>query len=237
MVDTSGSQNRVLDQEKIVAGSFLEQVLTPGDRALIVTFDSDIELRHDFSNSAAELRAALDKVRRVSSKNSPELGAIGYPNRRSTALYDAIHLTAKNRFAGRMGRKVFILITDGEDRGSATEPATAIEEAIRADAQCYVLLVADSMVSGSAKYAGAKLMAELAERTGGRLIRVGRKLSELPRHFEEISTELRSQYSIGYTPDVLRSFGEYRTIEVRSRRGYRVQSRQGYFARFGKSRE
>ncbi len=237
MIDTSGSQNRVLDQEKIVAGSFLEQVLTPGDAALIVTFDSDIELRHDFEGSARELRASLEGVRRIGSKNSATIGAVGHPKLRSTALYDALHLTAKHRFDDLYGRKVFIIITDGEDQGSVTSATDAINDAIHASAICYVLLVADSAVSNRARYSGEKRMAELTKQTGGRLIRVGRKLKELPRYFDEISTELRNQYSIGYTPTNRAGTGEYRRIQIRSRRGYQVQSRQGYFARFGKPRD
>jgi VWFA-related protein len=232
LLDTSGSQSRVLNEEKMVAASFFEQVLGPGDEGMLVSFDSDIELRQDFTASPDDLRAALNETQRISSKNSASLGAVGHPKMRSTALYDAIHLTAKHKLRSVNGRKVFIIITDGEDQGSAVAATKAIDEAIKASAACYVLLVADSAVSGGVHYTGEKKMAELATRTGGRLIRVGHRLKELPKHFTEISQELRMQYSLGYTPSDLTSTGEYRTIEVRSKRGYQVQSRQGYFARF-----
>jgi VWFA-related protein len=73
-------------------------------------------------------------------------------------------------------------------------------------------------------------MKKLAEETGGRVIEVGNKFDKLKQAFDQISAELRSQYNIGYTPTNNAHDGTYRKIEVKSKQGYRIQARRGYYA-------
>jgi VWFA-related protein len=72
-------------------------------------------------------------------------------------------------------------------------------------------------------------MGELAEQTGGRLITVNNP-DKLSKAFKEISDELRSQYSIGYTPTNEKHDGGFRKVEVKSKQGYKIQTRKGYYA-------
>jgi len=69
----------------------------------------------------------------------------------------------------------------------------------------------------------------MAEQTGGRLITVSHP-DKLSKAFQEISDELRSQYSIGYTPTNEKHDGTFRKIEVKSKDGYKIQARKGYYA-------
>ena len=123
-----------------------------------------------------------------------------------------------------------IILTDGQDMGSRTTLAQAIEAAVRADTICYVLLVADKNVIGNADYHGEQRMKDLTSRTGGRLIFVGSDLNRLQKSFSDVATELRHHYTLAYTPSKREPDGKYRTIRLRTRRGFHVQARKGYYA-------
>src|SRR5208282_3824622 len=75
LIDSSGSQTRVLDMEKEVGGSFLESTLRPKDEAFVISFDVDIELLQDFTNSVSRLRHALNDA----SMNAGGVGCAGGP--------------------------------------------------------------------------------------------------------------------------------------------------------------
>ena len=75
LLDTSGSQMRVLDMEKTVGGSFLESTLRPKDEAFVISFGTDITLLQDFTNSVSRLRHALNDAR----INAGGVGCAGGP--------------------------------------------------------------------------------------------------------------------------------------------------------------
>ncbi len=62
LLDTSGSQYDVLPLEKQASGEFLERVLKSKDQAFAVSFDVNIDLLQDFTNSARMLEHALNKA-------------------------------------------------------------------------------------------------------------------------------------------------------------------------------
>ena len=113
--------------------------------------DSDITLLQDFTNSVSRLRHALN----VAKINTGGVGCSGGPvgpqgpipcsstGQRGTALYDAVYLASHDEFSHEVGRKAMILLTDGQDEGSRLKIKDAIEAAQKADAICYVLLIAD----------------------------------------------------------------------------------------------
>ena len=73
-------------------------------------------------------------------------------------------------------------------------------------------------------------MKKLASETGGRVIEVGNKYDKLKDAFDQIAKELRSQYNVGYTPVNNTQDGSFRKIELRSKQGYKIQTRSGYYA-------
>jgi VWFA-related protein len=164
----------------------------------------------------------------------PGLGGGPFPGSntpRGTLLYDAIYLAATEKIANEVGRKAMIILTDGADQGSQMELRDAIEAAQKADAVAYVILIADRGFYGGLGYSGDRDMKNLAEACGGRVIEVGNKPEKLRDAFAQIAAELRSQYSIGYTPTNNKRDGSFRRVEVRPMsRDYRVQARTGYFA-------
>ena len=233
LIDTSGSQQRVLSMEQEVGSQFLADVLGPKDLSFVISFDVNVDLLQDFTNSRRELRDALNRAKINTGGGNygpPGLGGGPIPNSRprGTLLYDAVWLAADNKLGREAGRKAMIILTDGVDMGSQETVKTAIEAAQRADAICYVLLIADREF---AQYGnGAGNMKELAEHTGGRMIEVGNKFDKLKAAFDQIQNELRSQYSIGYNPTNNRRDGSFRRGEIRTKEGHKVQARQGYYA-------
>ncbi len=241
LIDSSGSQLRVLDMEKEVGGAFLKQILTDKDLAYVMDFNVDATLVQDYTRDTQRLQKALNSVKINAGYTMPTLpGAGGGPvptaQQAGTVLFDAVYLSSHDMLAKEVGRKAMILLTDGEDEGSRLKIQDAIEAAQKSDAIIYVLLCADrgGYFSSGMSYYGESDMKKLTEATGGRVINVGNKFDKLREAFDEIAKELRSQYNIGYTPTNTQLDGSYRKLEIKCKQpGYKIQTRAGYYA--GKS--
>jgi VWFA-related protein len=234
MIDTSASQTRVLDIEQQSCAEFLHSVLRDKDMAFVINFDVDVDLDQDFTNNIRDLTRALNKMQINAGVGGgpPGLGGGPVPTTpRGTLLYDAIYLGADEKLKSEVGRKAMIIFTDGEDQGSRLRVQDAIEAAQKADTICYVILIADRGFYGGFGYTGDSDMRKLAEATGGRVIEVGNKQEKLKQAFDQIQSELRSQYNIGYSPSNPKLDGTYRKIQVKAKGGEdKVQARQGYYA-------
>jgi VWFA-related protein len=239
LIDSSGSQRQVLEMEKEVGASFLNEILRPKDMAFVISFDVDSNLLQDFTNSTRRLRDALNSAR----INAPPSSCGGLPGQgggpvpcgsagaKGTVLYDTVYLASHDELAKEVGRKAMILLTDGEDQGSQYKVTEAIEAAQKADAICYVLLIADRGFYGFGGYSGDREMKKLANETGGRVIDVGNKMDKLKDAFDQIARELRSQYNVGYTPTNAALDGSFRKVDIQtSKKEYKIQSRTGYYA-------
>jgi VWFA-related protein len=237
MIDASGSQRNVIDMEKEVGGAFLRQILTDKDEAYVMSFDITVDLLQDFTRDVHRLQAALNKAKvnvDYTSGGIPGMGGGPIPtqNAPGTLLYDAVYLSAHDMLAKEVGRKAMILLTDGQDEGSRLKLRDAIEAAQKADAIVYVLLCADrgGYFSAGMSYTGEGDMRKLTEQTGGRVINVGNKFDKLKEAFDQIATELRSQYNVGYVPTNLKLDGSYRKLEIKNKQNYKIQARAGYYA-------
>jgi VWFA-related protein len=237
LIDSSGSQLRVLDMEKEVGGAFLKQILTDKDEAFVIDFNVDASLLQDFTRDVHRLQKALNSVKiNAGYTTGPIPGAGGGPvptaAQAGTVLYDAVYLSAHDMLAKEVGRKAMILLTDGEDEGSKLKIRDAIEAAQKADAIVYVLLCADRGFYGGfgGGYSGESEMRKLTEATGGRVINVGNKMDKLQEAFNQIAAELRSQYNIGFTSTNTKLDGSYRKLEIKNKQGYKIQARAGYYA-------
>jgi len=235
MIDSSGSQRNVIDMEKEVGGAFLRQILTDKDEAFVISFDITVDLLQDFTRDPHRLQAALNKAKvnvDYTSGGIPGMGGGPVPQSNSpgTLLFDAVYLSAHDMLAKEVGRKAMILLTDGQDEGSRLKIQDAIEAAQKADAIVYVLLCADRGFYGGFGYSGEGDMKKLTEQTGGRVINVGNKFDKLKEAFDQIASELRSQYNIGYTPTNTKQDGGFRKLEIKSKQNYKIQARSGYYA-------
>ena len=237
LIDSSGSQLNVLDMEKQVGGAFLQDIITPKDVAFVISFDVTIDLLHDFTSNARALKAALDTAKintgGADCSGVPGMGGGPVPcigKQKGTLLNDAVFLAAHDRMSEQVDRKAMILLTDGQDYGSRYNLRDAVEAAQKADTIVYVLLVVDRSAYSFGEYGGESDMRRLTEQTGGRVIEVGNKTEKLKAAFDQISQELRSQYSVGYTSTNPVKDGKFRKLEIRSKDGSKIQSRSGYFA-------
>jgi VWFA-related protein len=239
LLDTSGSQIRVLPLEQDVGSQFLERVIKPKDEAFLLSFDVDVDLLQDYTNSPRQLARAMSKAEiNTAGGNSagglPGAGGgtvptIGKP--KGTLLYDAVYLAANQKMNQETGRKAIILLTDGEDEGSRTRINEAIAAAQRSNVIVYTILIADRGFYGESDYSGYSAMKKLTEETGGRLIDVGNNGKKLEAAFQQIEDELRTQYAATYTPANTRLDGAFRKLSVECRGdGMKVQVRKGYFA-------
>lgn len=236
LIDSSGSQARVLDMEKQVGGNFLAEILREKDLAFVIGFDVNVDLLQDFTSSVPSLKRGMDSARINTGGGGgviPGMGGGPVPTAngpRGTLLYDAVYLAAHDELAQQVGRKAMILLTDGEDQGSQLKLADAIEAAQKSDSIVYVLLCADRGFYGFG-YSGDSQMKKLTSETGGRVIEVGNKLEKLKDAFDQISKELRSQYNIGYSPTNAKLDGTFRKVEIHPKdKDYKIQSRLGYYA-------
>ncbi|HKD79080.1 MAG TPA: VWA domain-containing protein [Candidatus Angelobacter sp.] len=228
LIDSSYSMKRTLPEEKVVAGGFLQKVLTPKDLAFVISFDVSVDLLQDLTSSMHLLREGLDKAR--INTNTVGMAPMGNPgpvptaqNMKGTVLFDAAYLASNEVLSRQSGRKAMIILTDGDDVGSQMRLKDAIEAAQKADVIAYVLLITDPMFPSN--YGD---MSKLCEQTGGRIIEI-RNPDKLDKAFAEISAELRSQYTLGFTSDNPNNDGKFRKLEVKSRDGYKIQARKGYY--------
>jgi VWFA-related protein len=159
LIDTSGSQRRLLDQERTASHPFVDHLLREDrDKAFLIHFDREVELLQDLTPSRQKLEAAIDQVgapqlsQTSSGGSSNGGGGSNDPGNNGggrgmrgggTLLYDAIYLAADEIMKKQQGRKAVIILSDGVDRGSKESLTEAIATAQRADTLVYSILFAD----------------------------------------------------------------------------------------------
>ena len=231
LVDVSKSQERLIEVEKNAAYRFFSSVLRDKDLAFLISFGAEAELLQDYTNSRKLLQHALDQLR----LNAPAEGLHPGPvptihQVRGTILWDSVYLAASDQLKGQVGRKAIVVITDGGDQGSRVKVEEAIKASQIADAIVYAIYYADSQFGMSFGYPTDRELRKLAEETGGRELRVDRKHT-LEDIFKEIQDDLRTQYSLGYTPTNPNKDGSFRKIEIKTKdKDQKIQARKGYFA-------
>ena len=232
LIDTSVSQERLLSTEQQTAQMFLASVLRRSDKAFFMHFDTDVELLVDFTNDLGSLSRAVQQVRINETGQSILASPQTNPPPGGTHLYDAVYLASNELMKSREGRKVLVLVTDGEDQGSRSSLAASLAAAERADVIVYSIIVSDPdfYVATGTSYHGSRRMREISRETGGRMIRV-ESVANLGKAFEQVASELRSQYLLGYIPSNLTRDRAFRTIRVQVRgHNYAVKARRGYYA-------
>jgi VWFA-related protein len=235
LIDVSASQTNLIEIEKNAAYQFFGSVLRKQDLAFLISFGEESELLQDYTNSAKLLRAGLDGLHVSSGVGGFGPGPVPTISQpRGTVLYDAVYVASADQLKGQVGRKVLVLITDGEDEGSKYRISQAIEAAQKADAIIYGFYYVDRpfyMSRGMVFQGGSDAaLRQMSEDTGGHVFHVDRKMS-LQQAFDELQNEMRSQYAIGYTPSNAVKDGTFRKVEVKTNNhDWKVQARKGYYA-------
>ena len=232
MVDTSMSQRRVLDAERIASFEFVDQVLREAtDHVFIVQFDLGVEIRQPLTSSRRELRAALARV------DTPSMNQLQLQRGGGTLLYEAIAVAARDVMREQTGRKALIVISDGVDTGSEIPLSTAVEEAQRAGTLVYAIVFSDANAYGTPLGPlggggpdGKGVLMRIARETGGRCFEVSKTLS-IDRIFQAIQDELRSQYNLGFVSDVPVRISGFRRLQLTAKtKGLVVQAQSRYWA-------
>jgi VWFA-related protein len=226
LVDTSRSQEGVLETERRASLTFLDQVLREDkDKAFVVSFDVNVAILQGLTSSKKELEAALDRLQ--------------IPGQFATLIFSAIRDSSENILRKQAGRKAVILLTDGVAFRDPVSIGAAIEFAQRADAIVYSIRYSDrtpmfrpirSAVMGIAKERGKEGLERMARETGGASYEV-RNSETIEQIYSRIENALRNQYSIGYTPLRPTGDGKYRKIKLKTKdRNLVVTTRDGYYA-------
>jgi VWFA-related protein len=222
LVDTSGSEQNTLGAEQEAAARFLSRIMRKGDLTAVFSFDTDTDLLADFTDDVGVLDRAVRRTRINAPSGQGPLAQQGP----GTVFYDAVYLACHDKLAGEAGRKALIILTDAQDEGSQLRVQDAIEVAQRTDTVVHILLIGDPY-HFSVNESVAK---KITDETGGRTI-VVRNEKNLEQAFDQISEELRSQYTIGYTSTNPARDGAYRKIKVETnRKELDVLTRRGYYA-------
>jgi len=225
LMDTSPSAAGKFAFSKEAAKNFIYTVTRlRKDKAAFMTFDHEVVLRQDFTDKLDLLDKAVDKVNKSGSQ---------------TALYDAIWQFTDEKLRNIPGRRVIVVITDGEDTFSRAELKDAIDIAQRTETTIFGISTKAGFLGtvpgvevGQIANKGDKLLMQLCESTGGEAFFTG-DMIELERAFTRISEELRSQYLLTYKPINQEYDGRDRKIEVRftdkeKEKKYSIRTKKNY---------
>ena len=225
LMDTSPSTAGKLKFEQQAAMNFIETVVRPRrDRIFFATFDDEINLRQDFTDRLDLLDRAVYGVKKVG---------------KQTALFDAVWQFCDEKMRSVSGRRVLVLITDGEDTYSRADLRDAIDIAQRTETTVYAISTKAGFTAtvpgvemGTIKDDKDRELVKLAEETGGSAFFTGDMLT-LERSFTKIAKELRAQYLVTYRPTNNEYDGSYRRIDVKldnARGDLKVRTKRGYKA-------
>jgi Ca-activated chloride channel family protein len=179
-----------------------------------MTFDSDIRLVRDFTADPALLVSAIDLIR----------------PRGATKLYDGIRQACTEKLALVDGRRVLLVISDGDDDASLLNLRKVLKVAQNLDVMVYAVSTNPHGLSVRHLTGPDKVLKRLAEETGGQAFFPASSV-EFAQSFEKISSEMRSQFTLAYNSNNPRCDGTFRKIRIEpTNRKWVVRSRKGYFA-------
>ncbi|HEX8748298.1 MAG TPA: VWA domain-containing protein, partial [Pyrinomonadaceae bacterium] len=225
LFDNSSSLTAAREFEKQAAIRFFRTVLRSVDQAAIYNVYTEIELVQPLTGNVRAL------VRTIENFGKPE-GA--------TRLFDAV-VQAANYLRPQPGRKVIVIVSDGEDTLSDVTFDEALRIAQAADCQIYAVqtkqieyMMQTGQPGGSANLrslAAERRLQEFSAQTGG-AVYSPMAVGELDAAFAQISADLAQQYILSYYPVDEQQDGRYRSISLRvpSNPGARIRARKGYYA-------
>lgn len=227
LMDTSPSTAGKMRFSKEAAKNFIYTVTRiRKDKAAFMTFDHEINLLQDFTDKLDALDKAVDGVKKTGSQ---------------TALYDAIWQFSDEKLRNAPGRRVIVIITDGDDTFSRADINDAIDIAQRTETTIFAISTKAGFLgsvpgveAGTVKDEGDKLLDRLCRETGGEAFYSGDMLA-LERALDKVAKEFRGQYIVTYRPANQELDGRKRKIEVRftdrqKTDDYRIRTKTEYRA-------
>ncbi len=224
LLDTSKSTITVLNKIKRAARDFFLQ-MRPQDQAFVASFDSDIRYLCPFSSDRRELEAAVKDAR--------------VADYTGTKMRDAILGAMQRKFRSAPGRKAIVLLTDGQDYGSAVSPSELLDAVSASNTVIYAIHYSVDPRAVMKKLFGvhsrlppykpgsrrgpyavwderedkaAAYLKELSDLSAGRFFRSD--VTDLKQTFAQVADELRYQYLLGFYPDKSKLDGNLHSLRV-----------------------
>ena len=214
MIDASMSAHKEITFEQEAAAHFIRQVVRPGDRLAVFSFDEEVRQHQPgFSDNVAALQAAVRKI----------------PDGAGTSIYDAVLLGSRAlAHRGDDRRRVIVLVTDAGETTSKSDFDAARREAVSSNVLLYTIVIRPVKNENGRNTAGEHALETMTDTTGGAMFYPDTS-QELTAIFDRIDRELRTQYRLAYYPNPRGLPNTYRSIEVKVTTGkYQVRHRKTY---------
>jgi len=213
-IDTSGSVRKDMTEEAEAAHRFARALLRPQDQMSVLQFATNVTELVPFTNKIDQIDHGLSRLK----------------GDWATALYDAIWLGSES-LGKKQGRKILILVSDGDDTAKSTTYDQAVEQALRNEVMIYSLIDVPIEASAGRDTGGEHALIALAEQTGGKSFYIGE--GGLDKAFSRVSDDLRTQYLLGYYPHNQAPGVSFHRISVtipRAAEGaFQISNRTGYY--------
>lgn len=188
--DASASMTYKLDRSREAIVQLLKTSM-PGDEYFLVQFNDDAKLLNRFTREPGEIEWAMSGIR-----------PIGW-----TALLDSLYLSLNQMKHARNSRRVLVVLSDGGDNNSRFTEHEVRALLRESDVSLYAIGMAGPLVD-------LKLLGDLAEETGGHMFQI-KNVWQLPEAMSKLSTALREQYNLTYSPANTVRDGKYRHVQVK----------------------
>jgi Ca-activated chloride channel family protein len=205
--DASGSMKNKIDKSFRAVEQFLKTSL-PGDEFFLVQFADEASVLSPFTRDTDEITSNLGLIR-------PQ----GW-----TAMFDAIYLAVNQMRHAKNPRKALLILSDGGDNNSRYSEGEVINLLREADVQLFAIGLFDD----------AHFLKKAAAETGGAVVAV-HNLNDLSEAVYKLSTQVRSQYVLGYYPAQAQNDGKFHKVKVMLSQAagslkLRTSWRHGYYA-------
>ena len=213
-IDTSGSVRKDLTEEAAAAHRFAHAILRTQDQMRVLQFATTVRELTPFTNKLAAIDRGLGQLH----------------SDFASAVYDAV-CQGSDSLGPRKGRKVLVIVSDGEDTAENSTYAQALEEALRNEVMIYSIIDVPIEASAGRATGGEHALITLSEQTGGKHFYVAE--GGLDKAFAQVSDDLRTQYLLGYYPKNQEPGLDFHRIRVTIPRAapdaFNIRNRAGYY--------
>lgn len=213
-IDTSGSVKKDMGAEAAAARRFARALLRPQDQMSVIEFATYVHVLTPFTNNLSRIDHALGDLH----------------SDWATALYDAIR-DGSQALGGKQGRKVLVIVSDGDDTAEDATYGQALAAALRNEVMIFSLIDVPIAASAGRDTGGEHALITLSEQTGGKYYYV--EAGGLDAAFQRVSEDLRTEYLLGYYPQNQVPGTDFHRIQVTIPRAapnqFDIRNRTGYY--------
>ena len=214
-IDTSGSVRKDMSEEAAAARRFAQAILRTQDQMSLLQFATSVHELTPFTNKISSIDRGLSQLH----------------GDWASAVYDAI-AQGSNKLGPKPGRKVLVVVSDGEDTAQNSTYSEALEAALRNEVMIYSIIDVPIEASAGRSTGGEHALITISEQTGGKHFYVAE--GGLDKAFAQVSDDLRTQYLLGYYPKSQEPGLDFHRIQVSIPRAapdaFNIRSRTGYYA-------